>query len=190
MKKGRKKTVRTIKEIIRLHFDHGFSQRAIARSCGISPTTAGEYLELARRAGLDWAKVSVMDDAALKQLLLPEPVAPVARKPLPDFAYLQKELKRKGVTLQLLFEEYRAIHSDGYSRSQFFDLYRTGLEKLLVRGNSGRWELSSVDNILNPKGCGNEWEGQNHDFTRPSRRPSCLPPRQPDSLLPSYSEPL
>lgn len=130
VKKGRKKTVRTIREIIRLHFDHGFSQRAIARSCGISPTTVGEYLTLARNKNLDWAKASDMDDAALKLLLLPESLTPASRKPLPDFAYLQKELKRKGVTLQLLWEEYRAVHLEGYGRSQFFDLYRAHAKTL------------------------------------------------------------
>lgn len=130
MKRGRKKTLRTIREIIRLHFDHGFTQRAIARSCCISPTTVGEYLELVRSKGLDWGAVSALDDAALKQLLYPEPAVPVSRKPLPDFAYLNKELKRKGVTLQLLWEEYRAVHSDGYGRSQFFDLYRAHAKTL------------------------------------------------------------
>lgn len=130
VKKGRKKTMRTVREIIRLHFDHGFSQRAIARSCGISPTTAGEHLALARSKGLDWAKASEMDDAALRQLLFPEPSAPLSRKPLPEFEHLHKELKRKGVTLQLLWEEYRAVHPDGYGRTQFFDLYRAHAKTL------------------------------------------------------------
>lgn len=124
VKRGRKKTLRTVREIIRLHFDHGFAQRAIARSCGISPTTVGDYLTLARSKGLDWTTVSGMDDAALKQALYPDPAAPSSRKPLPDFEHLHKELKRKGVTLQLLWEEYRAVNRDGYGRSQFFELYR------------------------------------------------------------------
>lgn len=124
MKKGRKKSMRTIREIFRLHFEHELSQRAIARACAVSPTTVGEYLELARTAGLDWSAISSKGDEALKQLLLPEGAPPQPRRPQPDFATIQKELKRKGVTLQLLWEEYRAIYPDGYGRTQFFERYR------------------------------------------------------------------
>jgi transposase len=84
----------------------------------------GEYLELARTAGLDWPAISSKGDEALKQLLLPEDAPPQPRRPQPDFATIQKELKRKGVTLQLLWEEYRAIYPDGYGRTQFFERYR------------------------------------------------------------------
>lgn len=124
MKKGRKKSMRTIREIYRLHFEHQLSQRAIARACAVSPTTVGEYLELADKAGLDWAAISSLDDVALKQMLLPEEAPPTPRRPQPDFAAIQQELKRKGVTLQLLWEEYRAVHPDGYGRTQFFERYR------------------------------------------------------------------
>lgn len=116
--------MRTIREIYRLHFEHRLSQRAISRACAVSPTTVGEYLELAGKAGLDWAAISSMDDVALKQMLLLEEAPPTPRRPQPDFAAIQQELKRKGVTLQLLWEEYRAVHPDGYGRTQFFERYR------------------------------------------------------------------
>jgi transposase len=122
--KGRKKTMRTVREILRLHFEHSLSQRAIARACAVSPTTVGDHLERARQAGLDWSTVVALDDSSLKTVLFPEDPAAASRKPLPDFDYLRSEMKRKGVTLQLLWEEYRAIHPDGYGRTQFFDLYR------------------------------------------------------------------
>ena len=125
MKKGRQKTMRTIREVLRLHFEHALSQRAIARACAVSPSTVGEYMTLAGKVGLDGSALFALDDAALKGLLFPEETHPLpSKRPLPDFTLLQKELKRKGVTLQLLWEEYRAIHSDGYGRTQFFDLYR------------------------------------------------------------------
>jgi transposase len=124
MMKGRQKTMRTIREVLRLHFEHALSQRAIARACAVSPTTVGEYITLASKAGLDGSVLVALDDAALKGLLSPEETPPPPKRPLPDFTLLQKELKRKGVTLQLLWEEYRSIHSDGYGRTQFFDLYR------------------------------------------------------------------
>src|SRR5664279_4459292 len=125
VKKGRQKSMRTIREVLRLHFEHALSQRTIARSCAISPSTVGEYMALAGKSGLDGSMLSVLDDTALKGVMFPEEIPPrPSKRPLPDFSLLQKELKRKGVTLQLLWEEYRAVHLDGYGRTQFFDLYR------------------------------------------------------------------
>ena len=125
MQKGRQISMRTIREVLRLHFEHELSQRAIARACAVSPTTVGDYLILVGKAGLDGPLVAALDDIALKSLLFPEETPPPpAKRPQPDCAFLQKELKRKGVTLQLLWEEYRAVHPDGYGRTQFFDIYR------------------------------------------------------------------
>ena len=123
MKKGRKKSMRTIREILRLFFEHNLSQRAIARACAVSPTTVGDYLERVKRSGSDWASLCALDDSSLKTLLYPED-RPSSRKPLPDFEALRLEMKKKGVTLQLLWEEYRAVHPDGYGRTQFCELYR------------------------------------------------------------------
>ena len=124
MKKGRKKSMRTVREILRLHFEHGLSSRAIARACAVSPTTVGEHVERGRQSAQPWSTLSALDDSSLKTALFPDTDVAVSRKTLPDFDYLRSEMKRKGVTLQLLWEEYRAVHPDGYSRTQFFDLYR------------------------------------------------------------------
>jgi len=124
VKKGRKKSMRTVREILRLHFEHGLSSRAIARACSVSPTTAGDHIDRARQSNQPWPALSALDDSSLKTALFPESAVPVSRKALPDFDYLRSEMKRKGVTLQLLWEEYLAVHPDGYSRSQFFELYR------------------------------------------------------------------
>jgi transposase len=124
VKKGRKKSMRTVREILRLHFEHGLSLRAIARACCISPTTVSDHVERARQTAQPWLSLSVLDDSSLKTALFPDADVPVARKALPDFDYLRSEMKRKGVTLQLLWEEYRDINTDGYSRTQFFELYR------------------------------------------------------------------
>jgi len=122
VKKGRKKSMRTVREILRLHFEHNLSRRAIARACSVSPTTAGDHLDRILASGKDWQTISALDDSSLKTLLYPDGGKP-ARKPLPDFDYLRLEMKKKGVTLQLLWEEYRSVHPDGYSRSQFCELY-------------------------------------------------------------------
>lgn len=124
MKKGRKKSMRTVREILRLHYEHGLSSRAIARACSVSPTTVGDHIERAMRSGQQWQDLSALDDSSLKTALFPDADAPVPRKALPDFNYLRSEMKRKGVTLQLLWEEYRNVHPDGYGRTQFFELYR------------------------------------------------------------------
>jgi len=116
--------MRTAREILRLHFEHNLSSRAIARSCAVSPTTVGDYLERIKKSTLAWATIAALDDSSLKTLLYPEGRGTPSRKPLPDFDYLRLEMKKKGVTLQLLWEEYRSIHSDGYSRSQFCELYQ------------------------------------------------------------------
>jgi response regulator of citrate/malate metabolism len=54
VKKGRKESMRTVREILRLNFEHQLSQRAIARACAVSPTTVGHYLGRAQGSGLDW----------------------------------------------------------------------------------------------------------------------------------------
>jgi transposase len=123
VKKGRKKSMRTIREILRLHFEHNLSQRAIARACAVSPTTVGGYLGGAEQSGQTWVDLSALDDRSLKTLLSPDDGNKPSRKPRPDFDALCLEMKKKGVTLQLLWEEYRAIHPDGYGRSQFCELY-------------------------------------------------------------------
>jgi len=130
VKKGRKKSMRTIREILRLHFEHDLSQRAIARACAVSPTTVGDCLERVRQSGRDWAGLSALDDSSLKTFLNPDGKASVSRKPLPDFATLRNEMQKKGVTLQLLWEEYRVVHPDGYGRSQFCELYHKHVRTL------------------------------------------------------------
>lgn len=122
--------MRTIREIMRLHFEHNLSQRAIARACAVSPTTVGDYIERVRQSGSDWAAICALDDSSLKALLHIEGKAPSGRKPLPDFDYLSKEMKKKGVTLQLLWEEYRTVYPDGYGRSQFCELYHRHVRTL------------------------------------------------------------
>jgi transposase len=122
--------MRTVREILRLNFEHGLSQRAIGRACAVSPTTVGDYLERVRLSGTDWAAISALDDSSLKTLLHQDGKAPLSRKPVPDFELLRKEMRKKGVTLQILWEEYRSIHPDGYGRSQFCELYSKNVRTL------------------------------------------------------------
>jgi len=124
MKNSRGKSMKTIKEIIRLKHEHKLGVRAIGRACNVSPTTVSGYLDLSRDAGLDYESIKELGDEELQHLLYPERSEIVPRKTLPDLETLTTELRRKGVTLQLLWEEYRVVNPEGYGRSQFFDIYR------------------------------------------------------------------
>ena len=86
---------------------------------------AGGCIRRARRAGLGWPLPEGLTDEALECRLYPPPaVAAKDRRPQPDWAAVHRELRRPGVTLQLLWEEHRAGYPDGYGYSRFCDLYR------------------------------------------------------------------
>jgi transposase len=78
----------------------------------------------AKAAGLNWPLPPDMDDTALEALLFPPTAPSVISRPLPDWAHVHKELRRKGVTLQLLWIEYRERHPDGLGYSQFANRYK------------------------------------------------------------------
>ena len=115
--------VRKIREVLRLKAD-GFSKRRIAASLGISATAAMECVERARRAGLTWPLPEDLSDDVLEHRLYPPPTVKDEQRPLPNWAEIHRELKRPGVTLQLLWQEYREQHSSGYAYSRFCDLHR------------------------------------------------------------------
>src|SRR5271169_88761 len=116
--------MRKIRDVLRLSAA-GLSKRQIAASLGIGPTAAGACLRRAREAGISWPLPDDLGDAALERGLYPVPAATTKDwRSLPDWPAVHRELRRKGVTLQLVWEEYRATHPDGYSRSRFCELYR------------------------------------------------------------------
>src|SRR5690606_9446479 len=98
----------------------------IAQSVGIGQSTVGDYLARARRAGIEEAAaLNALDDTALERALYPpKPAVPASSRALPAWADVHRELKRKGVTLFLLWEEYKAAHADGFQYSWFCKSYR------------------------------------------------------------------
>jgi transposase len=116
--------MRKIRDVLRLSAA-GMSKRKIAASLGVSATAAGECIRRARRVGLAWPLPDGQSDEALERRLFPPP-AVVAKdsRPQPDWAAIHRELRRPGVTLQLLWEEHRAVHPDGYGISRYCELYR------------------------------------------------------------------
>lgn len=117
-------SMRKTREILQLRHD-GVSLRDIGRSVGVGSTTVHDVLARARAAKLPWPLPDDLDDAALEARLYPPPLGRTGR-PLPDFGTVYRELARRGVTLELLWQEYRADHpDDGYGYSRYCDLYRT-----------------------------------------------------------------
>lgn len=124
--------MRKIREVLRLRYDLKLSARQIAKSCNIARSTVSDYLFRARNAGLCWPLPPELDDTALENLLYP-PAAqdvPQEKRQMPPMDYLHRELKRKGVTLQLLWYEYKKANPQGYQHSQFCELYRRWARKL------------------------------------------------------------
>jgi len=115
--------MRKIKEILRLKWAEGRRHRHIARALKVGLGTVSEVVQRAARAGLDWARVEQFGEVELEAALYGE-VRRKRRAPLPDPAWMDGELKKTGVTLQLLHVEYRESHPDGYGYTQFCDHYR------------------------------------------------------------------
>ena len=119
-------TMRKIREVLRLRFDSKLSCRHIATSCRIGRSTVSEYLKRCEAAGLNWPLPAELDDTRLEWLLFPssQTVSFPHPRGLPDCQYIHRELRRKGVTLMLLWQEYKEQHPQGYQYSQFCRLYR------------------------------------------------------------------
>ncbi|MCI0541145.1 MAG: IS21 family transposase [Verrucomicrobiales bacterium] len=123
--------MRQIKDILRLRHDAGLSLREIARSLNLSVGVVSKYLQLAAAAGIGWPPPAELDEDALARKLQPPPPAILSATPVPDFAELHQELRRKGVTLQLLWEEYaEANPAEHYSYPHFCVLYREWRQRL------------------------------------------------------------
>jgi len=117
-------SMRKIQKVLRLHAA-GHSQQDISRSCGIGRSTVGEYLQRARAAGLGWPLPDDLDAAALERRLFPPALAvEAAVRGMPDWGAVHRELRRPGVTLWLLWEEYKAVCPQGYQYTWFCQQYR------------------------------------------------------------------
>ena len=115
---GERLSMRKIREVLRLRFGQGLSQRAIGQSLRLSVGAVNAYLSRSRMVGLGWPLPDELDDAQLETLLYPPPPAVATeRRPAPDWAVVHRELRRPNVTLALLWEEYRTGAQDGFGYS-------------------------------------------------------------------------
>lgn len=107
--------MRRIREVLRLKHAQGLSERQIASSLSLGKGTVGAYLGRARQAGLSWPLPLTLSDDDLELLLFPTaPSVPDQERPVPDWAKINLELRRPGVTRALLWEEYRTAHPLGF----------------------------------------------------------------------------
>lgn len=115
--------MREIREILCLKFESNLSNRVIARSIGYSKDLVNAVLGRIQALELTWPLSDELDDASLEAMIYP-PLQPKIARPEPDWNYIHRELKRKHVTLTLLWHEYKKEHPDGIMYSQFCDKYR------------------------------------------------------------------
>jgi transposase len=152
-------TLRKIREVLRLKHEVGLSNRAIARACRVSNSTVGEYVKRAEQAGLAWPLPGDLGEEELYRKLFPEgEAAKTAERPQPDWELVHRELARKGVTLRLLWQEYREKYPNGYGRSQFCERYQ-------------RWNRTRTTSMRMPHKGGEEMEVDYAGMTLPITNP-------------------
>jgi transposase len=141
--------MRHVREVMRLHREAGVPMREIARMTGAARSTVRDMIVRFERAELAWPVPPEISDAELETKLYGvSGVKPGRRRqPEPDWPVVARELKRKHVTLQVLWEEYIAEHPDGYRYSRFCDLFRRweGRLPLVMRQSHGGGEKLFVD---------------------------------------------
>jgi transposase len=159
-------SLRKIREVLRLKHEVGLSNRAIARACRVSNSTVGEYVKRAKDAGVTWPLADEVGEEELYQKLFPEGEKPkTAERPVPDWEQVHKELARQGVTLLLLWQEYREKHPDGYGRSQFCEHYQ-------------RWNQTRTTSMRKPHKGGEVVEVDYAGMTLPITNPETGEVRQ------------
>ncbi|MBM4448871.1 MAG: IS21 family transposase [Chloroflexi bacterium] len=126
--------MRKIKEVLRLKYDCGISEREISRSCSISRSTVADYIRRATAAGLTWSEALALTQTQLEERLFhSEHIPSSVQRPPPDCEYIYNQLRtyRKfNLTLSQLWLEYKEKHPDGYQYTQFCEHYWRWRKKL------------------------------------------------------------
>ncbi|MDD3655084.1 MAG: IS21 family transposase [Desulfotomaculaceae bacterium] len=155
--KKKRLSMRKIQEVLRLHYEKGLSQNAIAGACHIARSTTQDYLKRFQAAGLSWPLPDDLGEPELNDLLfrrLPDSTD----KSQPDWACIHKELSRKSVTLKLLWQEFQQVHPESHGYTRFCQLYRQWAQshKISMRQRHKAGEKTFVD-----------WAGQTMPLTDP-----------------------
>jgi transposase len=117
-------SMRKIREVLRLTHEHKLSVREVSKATGVGKTTVGEFVARAKVIGITWPIPPEISEAELEaRLFTPAGFHQVPTRPVPDWAKVHQEMKRRGVTLMTLWEEYRAEVSNGHGYSRYCQLY-------------------------------------------------------------------
>ena len=122
--------MRQLRQTLRLRLEAGLTLRECSRALGIGKSTISDVVRYARAAGVDWALAQTLTDEELEARLYRPAVPASARHLEPDFAWIHQELKRPGVTLQLLWEEYVQANPLAYKYTSFCVKYREWAQRL------------------------------------------------------------
>ena len=117
-------SMRKVREVLRLKHALGLSYRKISEATGVGKTQAAEYVRRAAVAGIAWPVPDDVDDAELDRRLSPVAGDNERTRPAVDWPTIQNELKRRGVTLALLWQEYMTEYPNGYSYTRFCELHK------------------------------------------------------------------
>ena len=126
--------MKKIKDILRLKFITNISYRQISRALNVPSSTVGDYCKRFEIIDKKIDEFLNLDDDEISQILFPEKSLPKSYKsrPIPDVEYIHKEITKKGVTFELLWQEYKEMHPDGYGCSQFKEYYYKYKRKLNI----------------------------------------------------------
>ena len=136
-----------VREILRLRWSLGRSVRQAAASAGVSRSVVSKTTSRASATGLTWELVGALGDEALDERMYGKRVAPTGERAEPDPIRMHLELKRPGVTLELLHIEYKEAHPEGFQYTAFCDRYRRWTKRMApsMRQNHIAGERTFVD---------------------------------------------
>ncbi len=123
--------MRKIRDVLRLTHTMGLSRRQVGEATEVGKSSVADYVRRAEAAGITWPIPDEIDDAELERRLFPTPDEALKRAE-PEWPKVHRELKRRGVTLVLLWQEYQAEHPGGYSYSRFCELHDRWRERISV----------------------------------------------------------
>jgi len=122
--------MRRTKEILRLKLEARLSNRQVGRATGVSCSTVSDTVTRFRASGMSWPVPETMSDSTLERRLYRPHGVVATDEHEPDWDYVHRELKRRHMTLMLLWTEHKQAHPDGYQYSWFCERYRSWTAKL------------------------------------------------------------
>jgi len=168
---GRRIEMRKLKEVLRLRLTVGLSNRKIALCTGVGKSAVSKHVARAEELGLDWRRVEAMAEEAIEALLYPPSgEAKPGGQLVPDWDEVARELRRKGVTKRLLWEEYREeLGARAYSYSRYCELYKTvpGMPLCLCacsRDHTAQLPEVNASNVHHPPVAVGGWWGTKPGF--------------------------